>query len=147
MAKYPGTLESNNPKEFGIVYASEIAGHKTVQNLDELKALSNAILSKSKTNLGNDAIGQIWYVVDQQKHYQLVKWEPKEWIEYQSGVTKEQFKTDLDSLKTEISNNLDTKVDKIEGKGLSTNDYTDEDKNKLDGLDIKLNDLFAWHEG
>lgn len=30
----------------------------------------------------------------------------------------------------------DNKVDKEEGKGLSTNDYTDEDKEKLDSLDV-----------
>lgn len=31
---------------------------------------------------------------------------------------------------------IEKKADKIEGKGLSTNDYTDEDKNKLDGIDL-----------
>lgn len=32
-------------------------------------------------------------------------------------------------------NDISNKVDKIEGKGLSTEDYTTEDKNKLDGID------------
>ncbi len=32
---------------------------------------------------------------------------------------------------TDLKNALDSKVDKEEGKGLSTNDYTDEEKNKL----------------
>lgn len=42
--------------------------------------------------------------------------------------------------KTEASNtyatkaNLNDKVDKVSGKQLSTNDYTNEDKNKLNGL-------------
>lgn len=31
---------------------------------------------------------------------------------------------------------IELKVDKVEGKGLSTNDYTDEDKNKLNGIDL-----------
>lgn len=31
---------------------------------------------------------------------------------------------------------LDAKVDKVEGKGLSTNDYTNADKAKLDGIDL-----------
>lgn len=35
---------------------------------------------------------------------------------------------------TDLQNALSTKVDKVEGKGLSTNDYTDTDKTKLDGL-------------
>lgn len=134
MAKYPGTLESNNPKEFGIVYATEVAGHKTVQNLEELNTLPNAILSRSKTNTDNDAIGQIWFVIDQNKYYQLVSWEPKEWIEFEAGVTNEQFTNTLNSLRTEISNNLDTKVDKEEGKGLSSNDYSDEERSKLENL-------------
>ena len=30
----------------------------------------------------------------------------------------------------------DGKVNKVDGKGLSTNDYTDEDKNKLNGIDL-----------
>ena len=32
-----------------------------------------------------------------------------------------------------VTEKLDSKVDKIEGKGLSTNDFTDEMKNKLNG--------------
>ena len=34
-----------------------------------------------------------------------------------------------------LSTTFDTKVDKVEGKGLSTNDYTDEDKTKLDEIE------------
>lgn len=33
-----------------------------------------------------------------------------------------------------INNELDQKVDKVSGKGLSTNDYTTEEKNKLAGI-------------
>jgi hypothetical protein len=33
-----------------------------------------------------------------------------------------------------VAYNLQHKIDKEEGKGLSTNDYTDADKNKLDGI-------------
>ena len=36
---------------------------------------------------------------------------------------------------TEIDTKLSNKVDKVSGKGLSTNDYTTEEKNKLSGLD------------
>lgn len=35
-----------------------------------------------------------------------------------------------------ITDEVDKKVDKVEGKGLSTNDYTNEDKAKLDGIDL-----------
>lgn len=34
----------------------------------------------------------------------------------------------------DLQANIDTKVDKVTGKGLSTNDYTTEEKNKLEGI-------------
>lgn len=37
---------------------------------------------------------------------------------------------------TIFTDEVDKKVDKVEGKGLSTNDYTNEDKAKLDGIDL-----------
>lgn len=37
-------------------------------------------------------------------------------------------------LRSWVAYNLQHKIDKEEGKGLSTNDYTDSDKNKLDGI-------------
>ena len=37
----------------------------------------------------------------------------------------------------------ENKVQKVSGKGLSTNDYTDADKNKLDGIDCIPNDLIV----
>lgn len=43
-------------------------------------------------------------------------------------------KTDTDSL-------VDGKVDKVDGKGLSTNDYTSEDKEKLTDLDNNVNTI------
>ena len=36
--------------------------------------------------------------------------------------------------KSEVDSKLTTKVDKVSGKGLSTNDYTTVEKNKLAGL-------------
>lgn len=39
-----------------------------------------------------------------------------------------------DDLNSDISALGDSKVDKVEGKGLSTNDFTDEEKNKLDNM-------------
>ena len=41
---------------------------------------------------------------------------------------------DVASLESTINSKLDTKVDKVEGKGLSTNDFTDDLKSKLDGI-------------
>jgi hypothetical protein len=42
--------------------------------------------------------------------------------------------------KQEVAEALDTKVDKETGKGLSTNDFTDEEKEKLSKLDINSNE-------
>lgn len=47
---------------------------------------------------------------------------------------------DLDSLNVTISNALEGKVDEVSGKGLSTNDYTDEEKAKVAEVDDKAND-------
>ena len=38
----------------------------------------------------------------------------------------------------DLTPRLDLKVDKVEGKGLSTNDYTDADKAKVDGIDTSI---------
>lgn len=39
----------------------------------------------------------------------------------------------------QIKSQLNNKVDKVEGKSLSTNDYTTEDKNKLNGIQAQAN--------
>lgn len=41
---------------------------------------------------------------------------------------------DLQSYKEQVSSNLNLKVDKVNGKQLSTNDYTNEEKSKLAGI-------------
>lgn len=41
---------------------------------------------------------------------------------------------DIGWMWTKIKSALSGKVDKVHGKGLSTNDFTDEDKNKLDAV-------------
>lgn len=43
--------------------------------------------------------------------------------------------TGLVTLLSKIKTLSDTKVDKVDGKGLSTNDYTTEEKTKLEGLE------------
>ena len=42
---------------------------------------------------------------------------------------------------TTIANQLGNKVDKVNGKGLSTNDYTDDDKNKLTSVETAVGEL------
>lgn len=73
----PDRVESNNPQEYGIVKASHVTGHRSVQNLTELYSLSDAILSDSKNNTNNDAIGQEWWVRDESAYYRLVNWQQR----------------------------------------------------------------------
>lgn len=51
----------------------------------------------------------------------------KEYIESQSLATKDEVNKSMNEVKTDIGN----KVDKEEGMGLSTNDFTDEEKEKM----------------
>lgn len=46
----------------------------------------------------------------------------------------DQVSANLSSAQTTLQTNIDGKVDKVEGKGLSTNDFTTAEKNKLAGL-------------
>lgn len=86
---YPDILQSNNPNAYGIIKSVEAVGHKRVNTLSDLYTLSDSILSESGNNTNNDAIGQLWYVTDQNKHYQLVNWDNRKqssgWSEYSSG--------------------------------------------------------------
>ena len=71
---FPDRLESNNPREYGIVTANQVSGHKSVQSFDLLLKVPDAILSSSKTNANDDAIGQLWYVSSEKLYYQLIDW-------------------------------------------------------------------------
>ena len=50
-----------------------------------------------------------------------------------------QFDFDDYVTETELSSSLNSKVDKVNGKGLSTNDYTTNDMNKLAGIEANAN--------
>lgn len=50
-------------------------------------------------------------------------------------ATLEEHAAQIESIEGDIQNLEDTKVDKIPGKGLSTNDYTDAEKTKLAGIE------------
>ena len=98
MARYPAQLQSANLNEFGIVYADEIQGHKTVATLNALYAITDPILSKSVVNTNNDAIGQEWFVVSEDCYYRLDNWANRHTA---SGWTKLQVvDTEFNSLST-----------------------------------------------
>lgn len=49
----------------------------------------------------------------------------------------------LERLWAHITAKLGNKVDKESGKGLSTNDYTDEEKNKLSSMSVDIDNINA----
>jgi predicted nucleic acid-binding Zn-ribbon protein len=59
------------------------------------------------------------------------------------------FDTKIEPVITEFNDKLDAKVDKVEGKGLSTEDFTTELKEKLESDDISVNNIYTNipHEG
>lgn len=123
----PDTLVSNNPGAYGIVKAIEVAGHKTVENLDALYGLADAILSVSKTNAGNDAIGQRWYVISESSYYVL-----KDWAQRKSAGG---WKLDTVDMSNYLSKSEaeSTYAKKTELTGVS--DKVSEIENKLAGID------------
>lgn len=52
-------------------------------------------------------------------------------LENTVSISYEALRGTLDTFASEVGEAMDTKVDKVEGKGLSTNDFTNEDKTKL----------------
>lgn len=57
----------------------------------------------------------------------------------QSAKEAAESAREADAAKQEVYVELDTKVDKVTGKGLSTNDYTTDEKNKLAGVEAGAN--------
>lgn len=102
--KYPDRLESNNPQAYGIVKAIEVAGHKTVNTKQDLLFISDSILSDSKINSNNDAIGQQWYVYSEKCFYQLIDWDNRK---VESGWKKILTDTSLNASITSIQSSLD----------------------------------------
>lgn len=124
------TLRSNNTTEtgYGVVYADEISGHRTVANLTALYALNDWQLSVSKNNTDNDAIGQLWYVVDADGKdngdlYQLKNWENRkkaeDWQKFSAGtVDMSSYQTTAEADKkyvkeAELTALADTDIDNL----------------------------------
>lgn len=86
---FPSKIGSNNPQAYGAVNASQVSGHKQVSTLTDLYRIAESILSESKDNTNNDAIGQEWYVQDKKSYYRLINWDERKtnkgWAEVLSG--------------------------------------------------------------
>ena len=106
-------LESNNPKAYGVVKATEVSGHKSVRNLDDLYAIADCILSDSKSNENSDAIGQTWYVIDSSCSYRLIDWETRN---TSTGWRRIDTADNVDSVISQVNTNTEA-IGIINGTG------------------------------
>ena len=111
---------NNTSTGYGIVYADEVSGHRTVANLTALYALNDWQLSASGDNTDNDAIGQLWYVVDADGNgngtlYQLKDWNKRKeaagWIQFTIDLSNYVTKTDYGSTIEIIDKKLNQKLE------------------------------------
>lgn len=117
--KQADRIESNNPSAYGVVKAIEVSGHKSVKNLDELYKIADCILSDSKKNTNNDAIGQTWYVVENSCNYRLIDWNTRKnstgWKRVDSGDIEKAIANLKAEILGEVSEECNT-LGKIESK-------------------------------
>ena len=83
---------NNTSTGYGIAYADEVSGHRTVANLTALYALNDWQLSASGANTDNDAIGQLWYVVDADGKNSGALYQLKDWSKRKEAAGWQQFK-------------------------------------------------------
>ena len=84
--------DNNTSTGYGIAYADEVSGHRTVANLTALYALNDWQLSASGDNTDNDAIGQLWYVVDADGKNSGALYQLKDWSKRKEAAGWQQFK-------------------------------------------------------
>ena len=158
MAQYPGRLESANTKEFGIVSAVEIAGHRTVKTTDDLYTISDAILSESKNNTNNDAIGQEWFVISENEYYRLINWENRKsstgWaaqprpdsLNTKLGEEIVRAKAVEDKIEASVGLNADGSHKKTTGNYTGQANTITEEISALDTEAKKINDSLTSHK-
>lgn len=111
---------NNTSTGYGIIYADEVSGHRTVANLTALYALNDWQLSATGDNTNSDAVGQLWYVVDTDGNgngalYQLKDWNKRKeaagWSQFTIDLSNHVTKTDFDSTIKTIDNKLNQKLE------------------------------------
>lgn len=101
---------NNTSTGYGVVYADEVSGHKTVANLTALYALNDWQLSASGDNTNSDAVGQLWYVVDADGNGNGALYQLKDWNKRKEAAGWSQFTIDLSNYvtKTDFGNTIET---------------------------------------
>lgn len=108
----PGTLGSNNPESFPVIFGDEVGGWKSVPTINNLFEIPDVILSKSGNNQANDAIGQEWYISTIRKKYALIDWNNRKsqagWKEVSDSVGSQKI--------IEIENKLNSFITGLQWK-------------------------------
>lgn len=121
---------NNTSTGYGIVYADEVSGHRTVGSLADLYILHDWQLSASGNNMDNDAIGQLWYVVNADGngngcYYQLKDWtkrhETAGWS-IADYTTKAELQDKIDNIATADEEDITTEGDTPQTKVLKLKD-------------------------
>ena len=101
---------NNTSTGYGIAYADEVSGHRTVGNLTALYALHDWQLSASGNNTNSDAVGQLWYVVDADGNGNGALYQLKDWNKRKEAAGWSQFTIDLSNYvtKTDFGNTIGT---------------------------------------
>ena len=118
---------NNTSTGYGIVYADEVSGHRTVANLTALYALNDWQLSASGDNTGSDAIGQLWYVVDADGKNSGAFYQLKDWSKRKEAAGWSEFKgtgasTDAAAAATAAADKANTAATKAERVNVTLND-------------------------
>ena len=141
---FPAKLGSNNPEAYGIINATEIAGHKQVNKISELFAIPDHILSASGTNSNNDAIGQEWWVMESRSAFRLNSWENRH---RSSGWTASEI-TYLEGTQVVISEAAPSDVNDLwaDDSENSIPEYTNEDLKSIQDAIKALQDVVNLHQ-
>ena len=110
---------NNTSTGYGVAYADEVSGHRTVGRLADLYALHDWQLSASGDNTGSDAIGQLWYVVDADGKNSGAFYQLKDWSKRKEAAgwsiadytTKAELQDKIDNIATADEEDITTEGD------------------------------------
>lgn len=110
---------NNTSTGYGVAYADEVSGHRTVGSLADLCALHDWQLSASGNNTDNDAIGQLWYVVDADGKGNGALYQLKDWSKRNEAAgwsiadytTKAELQDKIDNIATADEEDITTEGD------------------------------------
>ena len=110
---------NNTSTGYGVAYADEVSGHRTVGRLADLYALHDWQLSASGDNTDNDAIGQLWYVVNADGNSNGCYYQLKDWSKRNEAAgwsiadytTKAELQDKIDNIATADEEDITTEGD------------------------------------